>query len=213
MNPHTISIIKDTATPAIRSLLRGLTPERLAARLGPPLVKLTKDHLSALGPNKKNFPTTHFYKKFAPNVKSIPRPDGVCIAIPPAIIHGRATGLGLRVYGGAILPQRVSKLAIPISPLSYGRVPGDFTGLFVVKTTKGAFLCRKDEVKRPPFTLPVGGGHRLLTAHSSPPPMTEINFLFQLLGSAFQFGDRDVLPSDADYQATAVKALTEGMKN
>jgi hypothetical protein len=212
-NMISISIIKDTATPAIRGLLRGLTPERLAARLGPPLEKLTKDHLAALGPNKRGWPTTHFYKKYAPNVKWIPRPDGMSIAIPPAIIHGREAGLGLRVYGGGIVPQRVSMLAIPISPVSYGHVPGDFSGLFVVRTTKGAFLCQHAEVKRPRLMLPTGVKRSLLGANSGRPAMTEINFLFQLRASVVQSGDRDVLPSNDEYQATAIKALTEGMKN
>jgi len=213
MSPHTISIVKDTATPAIRGLLRGLTLARLAARLGPPLEKLTKDHLAALGPNKRGWPTTNFYKKYAPNVRWIPRPDGVCITIPPAIIHGREAGLGLRVYGGGILPKRVSMLAIPISPVSYGHVPGDFDGLFVVRTTKGVFLCQHAEVKRPGLIRLPWMNPRLRLGNSGRPPMTEINFLFQLRASVLQSGNRNVLPSDDDYTAATVKALTEGMKN
>ena len=212
-NMTSISIVKDTATPAVRSLLRGLTPERLAARLGPPLEKLTKDHLAALGPNKNNWPTTHFYKKYAPNVKWFPRPDGVCIAIPPAIIHGREAGLGLRVYGGMIAPRRVSMLAIPISPVSYGHVPGDFPGLFLLKTLKGAYLCQKAEYEGPGIKRQKGVKRGLLGGNSGRRLKAEINFLFKLQASVTQAGDRDVLPSDDEYQAAAIKALTEGMKN
>ena len=143
-----IKIVSDTATPGLREVIASYTPARFAARVGPALQKLTMTHLAGLGPNQRGYPTTHFYEKFARRVQWLPEPNGVSVAILPAIVNGRLTGLGLRVFGGTITPVTVKMLAIPISPVSYGHAPSDFPGLFLLKTLKGAYLVQRGQSEK-----------------------------------------------------------------
>lgn len=196
-----IRIVSDDATPALRELMESLTPARFAGRVGPKLAELTETHLAALGPNVKGYPSTGFYEKFARNVRWLPQTNGVAVAILPAVINGRQAGLGLRVFGGTITPQTAKMLAIPISPVSYGHVPSDFPGLFLLKTPTGAYLCQRGEdlaaaKGKTRIARGLGGnvGRRLRAG---------LNFLFKLVASVTQDGNRDVLPSDDELLETA----------
>jgi hypothetical protein len=231
MNP-TIRIVSDTATPALRELMDQLTPARLAGRVGPKLQRLTMEHLAALGGNVKGYPSTRFYEKFARNVRWLPDERGVAVAILPAVVQGRTVGLGLRVFGGTITPQSVKMLAIPISPVSYGHVPSDFPNLFLLKTIKGAYLCQKGEQISEKCHV-IGSTHavgykrvqRLVKQADGSMQLTDVRvavrgggnvgrrvradlvFLFKLVASVTQEGNRDVLPSDDEYLATALQAV------
>ena len=200
----TISLVSDTATPALREMMEQLTPARFAGRVGPKLAELTETHLAAMGSNVKGYPSTGFYEKFARNVRWLPQPTGVAVAILPAIINGRQAGLGLRVFGGTITPQTAKMLAIPISPVSYGHVPSDFPNLFLLKTVKGAYLCQHGEAMagakgQTKIARGQGGnvGRRL---------KADLIFLFKLAASVTQDGNRDVLPSDEELLETAARA-------
>ena len=203
--PIDIKVISDTASPALAELLAKYTPARAAARVGPPLQKLFMTHLAALGGNSRGWPSTRFYEKFARNVRWLPMANGVTIAILPAVVNGRTVGLAQRVYGGTITPQTAKALAIPISPVSYGRVPSDFTGLFLLKTPKGAYLVQRgEEVSEKSgrtVGLRKGGGNAGRRIRAS------LNFLFKLVASVTQDPDPDVLPSQQEINETALAAL------
>lgn len=199
-----IKVIADEATPALQDFLARLTPERFAGRVGPSVQKLTMEHLAGLGSNAKGYPTTRFYEKFARNVRWIPMPNGVQIAILPAVINGRTVGLALRVFGGTISAQTVSNLSIPISPVSYGHVPSDFPQLFLVKTVRGAYLCQRGmEVSEKTGQMI---GHRNTGGNAGRRIRADLIFLFKLAPSVTQAGDRAVLPSDDEYLDTALTA-------
>lgn len=200
----TYQIVSDKATPALRELIESYTPARFAARVGPKLQQLTEEHLAALGPNVKGYPSTRFWEKFARNVRWIPREDGVAIAILPAIVNGRQVGLRQSVFGGTIVPQSVSMLAIPISPVSYGHVPSDFPNLFLLKTVKGAFLCQHGEEISGKTGRVIG--RRGLGGHVGRRIRANINFLFKLTASVTQTGNRNVLPGDDEYMQGAIAA-------
>jgi len=200
-----IRIASDSATPALREFAAGTTPARFAARIGPAVQKLTMEHLAGLGENAKGWPSTGFYEKFARNVRWLPDDNGVAVAILPAIINGRQVGLGLRVFGGTILPQSVTMLAIPISPVAYGHVPSDFPGLFLLKTVTGAYLVQRGEAISEK-TGRVVGQRRSMGGHAGRRLRAELNFLFKLTASVTQSGDRNVLPSDEAYLAKALGA-------
>ena len=204
MNP-TVRIVTDTATPALREFIDQLTPARLAGRVGPKVQRLTMEHLAALGGNVKGYPSTRFYEKFARNVRWLPDERGVAMAILPAVVQGRTVGLGLRVFGGTISPKSVSMLAIPISPVSYGHVPSDFPNLFLLKTAKGAYLCQKGEQISEKTGRMVG--RRGLGGNVGRRVRADLIFLFKLVASVTQEGNRDVLPSDDEYLATALQAV------
>ena len=207
MTPITISLISDTATPAIKALAAGLTPARLAERVGPALQTLTRDHLAALGPNKQDYPTTRFYEKFADQTRWLPAEYGLVIQILPAIVNGRVVGLGLRVFGGTITPQTVDRLAVPISPISYGHVPSDFPNLFLVKTATGAYLCQDQTLHKLPNGRRAGFGSLGGNAGRRNKTADALVFLFVLKSSVTQEGNRDVLPSNEEYQTTAINRL------
>jgi len=201
----TIKIISDTATGALSEAMAGFAPARLAGRIGPKLQTLFTDHLRALGPNKQGYPTTHFWEKFARNVRWEAEENGVTVVIPPATVQGRQVGLRQAVFGGPIDPQNVRFLTIPISPTSYGHLPKDFPGLFVVRTTDGAFLCqRSDDAAAQKASRTAGQRGQGGTAGSQPQP--ELIFLFKLRTSVMQAGNIKVLPSDEDILQTAVAA-------
>lgn len=199
-----IRVQSDTATPALRDMLAGLTPARVAARIGPPLQTLTMEHLAGLGSNVKGWPSTGFYEKFARNVRWMPDAGGVAIAILPAVIQGRVVGLRLRVFGGTIQPTTVQMLAIPISPVSYSKVPSDFSDLFLLRTARGAYLCQRGQQISEKTGRVIGrlgsGGRAGYKLHA------EIRFLFKLQASVTQAGNRAVLPSDDDLLVAAMEA-------
>jgi hypothetical protein len=199
----TIRVETDTATPELRKLLSSLTPENLAARCGPALQKLTRDHLAALGPNKYHYPSTHFWAKFVPNVRWQSDERGVSVSILPTEIRGRSVGLRQPVYGGPIVPQAAKMLAIPISAISYGHVPADFPDLVVVRTTKGAFLCQQSgsENGRNPSIGRRQNGTAGVTNSGN------LVFLFKLVRSVMQAGNLAVLPSDEEYLQAARAAI------
>ena len=201
----TIKVVSDDATPALRELMESLTPARFAGRVGPRLQELTETHLAALGPNSKGYPSTGFYEKFARNVRWLPQPNGVAVAILPAVINGRQVGLGLRVFGGTITPQTVDMLAIPISPVSYGHVPSDFPGLFLLKTAKGAYLVQRGDQISEKTGRPLRAG-RGMGGNAGRRIAADLVFLFKLMASVTQAGDREVLPSDDELIETAMRA-------
>jgi hypothetical protein len=206
-----IRIVSDTATPALREWMAALTPDRLAARIGPPLQKLTMEHLAGLGSNVKGWPSTGFFEKFARNVRWVPDEQGVAVAILPAIVNGRTVGLRRVVFGGdPITPQTVSMLAIPISPVSYGHVPSDFPNLFLVKTVKGAYLCQRGEAVSEK-TGHVIGQRRGLGGNVGRRIRAHLNFLFKLAASVNPPGNRDVLPSDEELLNVALTAASGGL--
>ena len=204
MSAISIQVTEDTASKALLELMQSITPASFAGKVGPALLKLTKEHLAALGPNKDGYKTTRFYEKFSRGVKWAPESGGVVVVIPPAEVNGRQVGLGLRVFGGTITPKTAEMLAIPISPVSYGHVTTDFQNLFLLKMTDGrAFLCQRGTQggNRPRRTT---GGKRGRPGRGSKP---ELQWLFVLKSSVTQDGDRDVLPSDNDLLEEAAKAF------
>lgn len=204
-----VTIAQDTATPALQAVLAKyvLHPDKLSAKLGPALAKLTEFYLAKMGPNPRGWPSTRFYEKFARNVRWLPGPNGVEIVILPATIKGRLVGLHRHVFGGPpITPKTVDALAIPISPVSYGKVPSDFTGqgLFLLKTPKGAYLVQAGETFSKRGLAGIGrkgGGNAERRIHAS------LNFLFKLVASANPRAKREALPSDQEYLDLARQVL------
>jgi hypothetical protein len=198
----------DEALPALEKKMAALTPARLAGKLGPACARITEEHLAALGPNAKGWPTTRFYEKFARNVRWFPDDDGVTVAILPAIVNGRQVGLAQRYFGGTITPKTAKALAIPISPVSYGKVPSDFQKLFLLKTGKGAYLVQAGESINPAGRVVKGAfpGARRSEARRRG---AALNFLFKLVASVTQSGDPTVLPTDEEYLEVISRKLAE----
>lgn len=201
-------IIDDRFTPELERKKKWLTPAEYAGRVGPALQSLVEQHLAKLGANKKGWPSTRFYEKFARNVRWAPLPNGVAVTILPAIVNGRQVGIRQRVFGGTISPVTAKALAIPISPVSYGHVPSDFPSLFMLKTPKGAYLCQIGEaVNQKTKTQKMGRLGKSYGGNATRRVQARLNFLFKLQFKVAQMGDRDVLPSEEQILDAALKGV------
>jgi hypothetical protein len=135
--------LEDTAYAAIRDRVERLFPEawpEMYEEVGRAAANFTRDYLYALDPQRENKlggPRTHFYAQAADATTFTSDADG-------AVVIVAKLGMRLRYYGGTITAgagtalsgpnagQPAQALAIPVSPLSYGKRPGDFDGLKLV---------------------------------------------------------------------------------
>lgn len=197
--------IRDGASPALLAKLAAISPEELQPVVGPALQDLTREHLGTRPRNKKGWPSTRFYENFLDNVEWLPHPSGVVIAIFPAVIHGRNVSLRQRLLGGPITPRTAKALAIPISPVSYGKVPSDFPGLFLIKTKKGAYLVQYGLGASATGVWKKVG--RNAGGNSGRRRDATLNFLFVLKGGVNQNPDDSVLPSMDRYLDRAIEVI------
>jgi hypothetical protein len=186
-------IIKDTGTPALFALQEQTRPSRLQASVGPAVNKLTQQHLTGLGTNKRGWPSTHFWADARRSTHW--RPEG-----SDAVVVGIAKiGVRQRYHGGHIAPVNKGALTIPLTPDAYGHVASDFPGLFLLKTKKGAYLVQHGEQ----FTAK---GNEKRKQESS------LKFLFKLVAGVDQEPDPNVLPTDEEYAIAAGQAITRSLK-
>lgn len=188
--------IQDNASDALRQLERELTPRQLAATAGPPLQRLTRDHLAALPSNKHGWPSTGLWEQAARHTRFEITDSGVKIIVD-------WIGVRQRWKGGHIGPVRAQALAIPISPLSYGKTPADFPGSFLLKTPKGAFIAMYGNEG-------VNGGRALHAEKRrrrvTPALRATIIILFKLSSGVDQVPNPDVIPTMEAYLAVTKQA-------
>lgn len=198
-------VTRDTATPYLVDLMGALTPQRMAAAIGPRCARFTQQWLRALGTNKYGWPSTNFWARAAKGTSWAPVDEGALISI-------NQIGVRQRWLGGHIAPVNAQALAIPISPVSYGHVPSEFPGLFLLRTKKGAYLVQhgggigagsKAQRMRTKRGM---GGHAMSRADSS------LNFLFKLSSGVNQAGDPRVMPSRDGLAWEAKTALLAAIK-
>lgn len=169
----------DLATPTLRRRIDLLSPQRFAAAVGVSVYKLFRAHFRALGPNKKGWPSTGFWRDAANATNWQAVAGGVKISIAKI-------GVRQRLQGGEIHPVNAQALTIPISTEAYGHTAADFPGAFLLKTKKGAYIVQYTSGK---------GKHAIF------------NFLFKLVQSVDQEPDPNVIPSSEETLDTAAKAV------
>lgn len=218
MTAATLKLDLDNATPVLSARLMQLRPAQAARRIATRCAQLTEYHIRNMGENKRGWPSTGFYEKFARGVLGLATPGGVEILVKPAVVKGRTVSFRQHVWGGPITPKTVDALAIPISPVSYGKVPSDFRGkgLFLLKTPKGAYLVQHGETVsktgQARYKQDSGGGNRS-RGENGLRKAASLNFLFVLKGGVNQPGKREALPSNEEYLETAMSAVMEGAKS
>lgn len=190
-------ITRDTATPALAEAAASLTPQRMAAAVGPACARVVNRHLRSLGTNKRGWPSTHFWADAARATNWSHDPEGVLIKI-------NKVGVRQRYHGGHIGPVNKEALAIPISPVSYGHTPRDFPGAFVLRTkSKGAYIVQYGETvgqqTGAPVTRQGGNASKRLKA--------TLIFLFKLSSGIDQEPNPDVLPTHEEMREAAIDAL------
>lgn len=193
----TISVVRDGATPAVTALAERLSPQRLAAAVGPAVARCVERHLRGLGRNRRGWPTTHFWARAAKATSWAPHVEGAMVSV-------NQIGVRQRYHGGKISPVKAKALAIPISPVSYGHLPAEFPGLFLLKTKKGAYLVQygygMDGKK-------VKNAARGMKGNWKSRRGATLNFLFKLSGGVDQAGDPNVLPSHDEVREVSFAAI------
>lgn len=194
--------VRDYATKAIEQKLAAASPARLAAAVRSPLETFWRNRLRSLGPNKRGWPTTRFYERAARSVTSLATADAV-------VLRADHQGLRQRWKGGPIRPVQKDALAIPISPVSYGRTPAEFPGLFLLRTRKGAYLVQSGE------TLTATGrltGVKSAGGASARRQRASLNFLFKLSPGVNQKGNPAVVPTDDEFAEVALGAVERSLR-
>lgn len=198
--------VKDYATPAIAEKLARCQPERLRAIIGRPLAEFWRDRLYSLGTNKRGWPSTGFYERAARSVTHRPIASGQAYGV---IIEANHLGLRQRWKGGPIKPIYKQALAIPISPVSYGKHPKDFPNLFLLKTPKGAYLVQSGESfatdKR--GRTRIAGIGRAGGGNSARRQRASLNFLFKLSMGVTQQPDERVVPTNDEFAEVALPLI------
>jgi len=197
--------VQDNATPALESKLQLVSPSRLAGILGPGLTQFVQRHLRSNGTNSQGWPSTHFWADAARGT-SFTRSDngdGIVISI-------NKIGVRQRYYGGPIRPVRAKALAIPINPVSYGHVPADFPGLFMIKCASGAYLVQSNESMSEKTGRTIGrtgkggnAGRRL---------KSNLTFLFKLSAGVQQDPDPTVIPSEDELTEVSMDLLERAIQ-
>jgi len=197
--------VTDNATPAIDAKLAQCSPARLRAIVGPACAKHVRTHLLGNGTNKRGWPSTHFWPDAARSTSWFANASDSTV-----IISINKIGVRQRYYGGTITPVKAKALAIPISPVSYGHVPADFPGLFLLRTKKGAYLCQGGSSEK--NTRGRVRGQKLAGGNKSRRQTAALTFLFKLVGSVTQTGDQSVVPSADELMQVAMTRITEAVK-
>lgn len=197
--------ITDGATPALKEMAERLSPRRLGAAIGPAVARLVQRDLRKNGRNKKGWPTTNFWARAAKATNWQATDTGATISV-------NQIGVAQRYYGGTISAVKKKFLAIPISPVSYGHLPSDFPGLFLMVTKKGAYLVQYGSgapLKRAKGEKDRNGARGGNAKRRRTGTMV---FLFKLVKSVSQKGNPAVIPSEKEIVDTAYKAVEAALK-
>jgi hypothetical protein len=201
----TFEVTKNTAIPRLQELQARLTPQRMGAAAGPAVARVVQRHLVSIKGNKRGWPTTHFLERAARSTSWQSVAEGVLVSI-------NQVGMRQRYHGGPIKPVKADALAIPISPVSYGHVPRDFPGLFLLKTPKGAYLAQRVGAQEGETKAQKGKRIRGLGGNWKRRKGTGLNLLFKLSGGVNQAADPGVLPDKGAMTTAALDAILASLK-
>ena len=198
------SIGKDDATPAIAELKGALTAERIKRAVATSTVKLTKDYLNKLPPNKRGWISSGFYKDAAKGTTFDFTDTGVLIQIENENALG---AMRFRYHGGTITAKNVANLAIPAREEFYGHSPTEFNNLRFVMFASGAkaLVIGKGGTERVNSnTWQSGRGTSKGTG-----ARTAMMIAYWLVPSVTQQGNKNVIPSNDAYVDTAKQSIIE----
>ncbi|HTB86027.1 MAG TPA: hypothetical protein VK742_20445 [Candidatus Sulfotelmatobacter sp.] len=202
MNVTPAITITDNVTPELEKLIAKTKPDQLARIARQPLETFTRVHLASNGRNKKGWPSTGFWESASRATTATATGGAVEISI-------NKLGVRQRVLGGHIGPVNAKALAIPISPVSYGHLPREFPGLFIINTPKGGYLVQYGETtttNAKGATRTHGIGHAG-GGNSQSRQRATLNFLFKLVAGVDQAPDPTAVPSADEFTEVAMSAI------
>jgi hypothetical protein len=189
MNLNISVEVIERARPPVRELTLALKNGAANPSIGRAVVALLRKHFLALPPNKRGFPTTHFWRRAAKATSFDFARDWVRVSV-------KQTGVRQRLLGGHIDPIRSDYLTIPAIAETYGHRAGDFSGLKVVRgdfemyTGRHVWLAlAPQDWKRDPQD-----------------PTGSAGVFFWLVNGVNQDPDPSVLPTIGEIRKTALQA-------
>lgn len=203
-----VTIGRDTATPALESLKGTLAPANIKRAVAASAVKLTKDYLNSLPPNKRGWTSTGFYKDAARGTTFDFTETGVVIHVENENAPG---AMAFRFHGGTINAKNVANLAIPARQEFYGHSPTEFNNLRFVMFKSGAkalVVGTGGTERANSNTWKSGRGTSLGTG-----ARTAMMIAYWLVPSVTQNGNPNVIPSPDAYVENAKTAVIELLNN
>lgn len=188
--------IRDQATPALKSATAALR-QQVAPAIGAAVVDLFQQNFKQLPPNKYGFASTGFWPAAARSTNYTVIADGVAINV-------NKQGVRQRLQGGEIKPTGGKKyLTIPRHPSTYGHRAGEFSDLkFSIVPGVGPALVARRSVG----TM-IERKKRGSAAFKAVASMLGIVVMFQLIKSAYQKPNPNVIPSDFEIGARAISTV------
>ena len=181
-----------------------MTAERIKRAVATSTVKLTKDYLNKLPPNKRGWISSGFYKDAAKGTTFDFTDTGVLIQIENENALG---AMRFRYHGGTITAKNVANLAIPAREEFYGHSPTEFNNLRFVMFASGAkaLVIGKGGTERVNSnTWQSGRGTSKGTG-----ARTAMMIAYWLVPSVTQQGNKNVIPSNDAYVDTAKQSIIE----
>jgi hypothetical protein len=193
--------IRDEVSGALKALKEGLSPASVNPAIGAAEKKLFQNHFLGLPPNKRGWPTTGLYPKFARATNWHVLADGVLISVNR--VEARQ-----RYFGGEIHPKPGHKfLAIPARAEAYGKSPRDFSDLEPRIGSNGGALVQTQQSEVEFGRIRKDGSRKVARGQV----LGGLVF-FWLVKSVNQTADPSILPTDQEISDTAVaeaKAATD----
>lgn len=139
MNDLEISIVKDTASPAVVELVKALASQALLRHVGAAATEFTKGRILEQPDNKQGWPSQDFYGKAARGTSYTTTQDGVRILVdnpdaPGAMKHAYNRGEAGKIY----IYANGKLLSVPARAEFYGHKAGEFDNLKFVPFKSGA---------------------------------------------------------------------------
>jgi hypothetical protein len=200
MSAVTITILSDTATPAIERLRAIATGPALKMAAGRALATVVKKHIRTLPPNK-NFPeaSTGFWKDTYASVTSpVITRKGVTVSITQP-------GFRQQLLGGTITPTNAKMLTIPARSEAYGKRASEFNlkleEFGVGPTGRPTLALVNADIPMSKYRT-TKDGKRIAVG-----PVTSGEVMYWLTPSVTQEPHPEILPTEQEMQEAVAKGM------
>lgn len=208
-----ISILENTAYPAVKRLQGVVTPKRINTAIRDPLVSLVKRNYEKQPPTKSGGPSTGFWQDASKSTRGEVQADGVLITTDK--IGVRQQLLGGRIKAGIntsrITGKLTANLAIPATPLAHGKTPSDFPNLKYMQFGRGQD-APKALVALGEVSTQIAQKRGKLGGFKPVASNVGLIVMFWLVKEVTQAPHPGVIPSDEAFQTTMTVALEPLMK-
>lgn len=186
-----------------------VSPQRLAAEIGPRATRLVQRNFLKLGPNKHGWPSTHYWNRAA---EATNWQEGFGFVM----INVNQIGMRQQLMGGDIKPVRAGALTIPAVPDAHGKTARDFSNLkfgFALDPQSGKMrpaLVEKKGVLKIRLGRQKKDGTKTVFPIST---STGLKAIFWLAKGVHQNPHPEVLPSDEEFGKAMDQSVETLLRN